>query len=45
MVFDKRFKNFLNHKQEYIDKARNKAKMNALRKNGQKLNLEGLADA
>lgn len=24
MLFDKKFKNYLNHRQEYIDKARNK---------------------
>ena len=24
MVFDKKFKNFLNHRQEYLDKARNR---------------------
>lgn len=39
MLFDKRFKNFLNHKQEYIDKARNKAKAHKLKKNGQAINL------
>ena len=45
MLFDKKFKNFLNHKQEYLDKARKgKKEGDSKRRNGKK-HYENLGDA
>lgn len=44
MIFDKRFKNFLNHKQEYLEKARKNGGNKPAKKGTAKRNLE-LGDA
>jgi hypothetical protein len=44
MLFDKKFKNFLNHRQEYLDKARKNTKGEAKKKNI-KRNYDNLGDA
>lgn len=44
MLFDKKFKNFLNHKQEYLDRARKGKKEDSKRRNGKK-KYENLGDA
>lgn len=44
MVFDKKFKNFLNHRQEYLHKARLRAKSDLIGKKGKKQVLD-LGDA
>ncbi len=45
MLFDKKFKNFLNHKQEYLDKARKNPNAKEEKKNNAKRNIPNLADA
>ena len=45
MLFDKKFKNFLNHKQDYLDKARKNKKDNPTKKNVAKRNYDNLGDA
>lgn len=44
MIFDKRFKNFLNHKQEYLEKARKNGGSKPAKK-GTKRNSQELGDA
>lgn len=45
MLFDKKFKNFLNHKQDYLDKARKNTNKKQDIKNSGKRNIPNLADA
>lgn len=45
MLFDKKFKNFLNHKQEYLDKARKNNRDTGGKKKIFKKNYENLGDA
>lgn len=45
MLFDKKFKNFLNHKQEYLDKARKNTKGGDAKKKNLKRNYDNLGDA
>lgn len=45
MLFDKKFKNFLNHKQEYLDKARKNKKETDTKARKIKKNYDNLGDA
>lgn len=45
MLFDKKFKNYLNHKQEYIAKARRAGRNNPRHHNGSKKAEEDAGDA
>jgi hypothetical protein len=45
MLFDKKFKNFLNHKQEYLDKARKTTNNKPAKKATTKRNNQNLGDA
>lgn len=45
MLFDKKFKNFLNHKQEYLEKARKNKKDTDAKKKNIKRNYDNLGDA
>ena len=45
MIFDKRFKNFLNHKQEYLEKARKNGGNKPVKKGTTKRNNQELGDA